>query len=158
MNDEPVEAGPQPPDLLDKQISLLTPVVMDATPLGTSFGDCKSDVPVGSTFKQGDVVTVTFWSACPRNDLMTEGTYALVEIFVKSTNKWEAAYDDDDWCLKFKWSRPSKLSTRSYATIEWQIPDEAVSGVYRITHFGASKSLFGSVNHFTGSSSAFAVT
>ncbi|KAK1419244.1 hypothetical protein QVD17_28407 [Tagetes erecta] len=158
MNDEPVEAGPQPPDLLEKQISLLTPVVMDATPLGASFGDCKLDVPVGSTFKQGDAVTVTFWSACPRNDLMTEGTYALVEIFVKSTNKWEAAYDDDDWCLKFKWSRPSKLSTRSYATIEWQIPEEAVSGVYRITHFGASKSLFGSVNHFTGSSSAFAVT
>ncbi|KAI3797131.1 hypothetical protein L1987_32384 [Smallanthus sonchifolius] len=158
ISDQPVEAGPQPPDLLEKQISLLTPVVMDATPLGASFGDCKSDVPPDSTFKQGDVVTVTFWSACPRNDLMTESTYALVEIFVQSTNNWEAAYDDDDWCLKFKWSRPSKLSTRSYATIEWQIPDEAVSGVYRITHFGASKSLFGSVNHFTGSSSAFAVT
>ncbi|KAL8202173.1 hypothetical protein R6Q57_011320 [Mikania cordata] len=157
INDQPVEAGPQPPDLLEKQISLLTPVVMDATPLGASFGDCKSDVPPDSIFKQGDVVTVTFWSACPRNDLMTEGTYALVEIFVQSTNNWEAAYDDDDWCLKFKWSRPSKLSTRSYATIEWQIPDEAVSGVYRITHFGASKSLFGSVNQFTGSSSAFAV-
>ncbi|KAD7477040.1 hypothetical protein R6Q59_006877 [Mikania micrantha] len=158
INDQPVEAGPQPPDLLEKQIGLLTPVVMDATPLGASFGDCKSDVPPDSTFRQGDVVTVTFWSACPRNDLMTEGTYALVEIFVQSTNNWEAAYDDDDWCLKFKWSRPSKLSTRSYATIEWQIPDEAVSGIYRITHFGASKSLFGSVNQFTGSSSAFAVT
>ncbi|KAK9049412.1 hypothetical protein SSX86_031619 [Deinandra increscens subsp. villosa] len=158
ISDEPVEAGPQPPDLLEKQISLLTPVVLDATPLGASFGDCKSDVPADSTFRQGDVVTVTFWSACPRNDLMTEGTYALVEIFVESTNNWEPAYDDDDWCLKFKWSRPSKLSARSYATIEWQIPDEAVSGVYRITHFGASKPLFGSVNRFTGSCSAFTVT
>ncbi|PWA75124.1 neutral/alkaline nonlysosomal ceramidase [Artemisia annua] len=156
ISDQKVEPGPQPPDLLDKQISLLTPVVMDATPLGSSFGDCKTDVPSGSVFKRGDVVTVMFWSACPRNDLMTEGTYALVEIL--QSDNWEPAYDDDDWCLKFKWSRPSKLSTRSYATIEWQIPDVVVSGVYRITHFGASKSLFGSVNHFTGSSAAFTVT
>lgn len=155
INDQRVEPGPQPPDLLDKQISLLTPVVMDGTPLGTSFGDCKTDIPRDSSFKPGDVVTATFWSACPRNDLMTEGTYALVEIL--QSNTWEPAYDDDDWSLKFKWSRPSKLSTRSYATIEWQIPDFVVPGVYRITHFGASKSLFGSVNHFTGSSSAFAV-
>ncbi|KAL8245699.1 hypothetical protein R6Q59_006915 [Mikania micrantha] len=130
INNRPVEAGPQPPDLLEKQISLLTPVVMDAHLWVQAL-------------VIGDMVTVTFWSACPRNDLMTEGTYALVEMFVQSTNNWEAAYDDDDWCLKFKWSRPSKLSTRSHATIEWQIPDEAVSGVYRITHFGASKSHFG---------------
>ncbi|GJT70776.1 neutral ceramidase 2-like protein [Tanacetum coccineum] len=157
ISDQKVEPGPQPPNLLDKQISLLTPVVMDATPLGLSFGDCKTDVPPGSIFKRGDVVTVMFWSACPRNDLMTEGTYALVEI-LQSDKNWEPAYDDDDWCLKFKWSRPSKLSTRSYATIEWEIPDMVVSGVYRITHFGASKSLFGSVNHFTGSSAAFTVT
>nr|XP_043607298.1 neutral ceramidase 2-like [Erigeron canadensis] len=156
ISDQKVVPGPQPPDLLNKQISLLTPVVMDATPLGSSFGDCKTDVPPDSLFKRGDVVTATFWSACPRNDLMTEGTYALVEL-LQSDNSWEPSYDDDDWCLKFKWSRPSKLSTRSYATIEWQIPDEAISGVYRITHFGASKTLFGSVNHFTGSSAAFVV-
>ncbi|KAL7612537.1 hypothetical protein Lser_V15G04740 [Lactuca serriola] len=154
MNDQKVEPGPQPPDLLDNQISLLTPVLLDATPLGSRFGDCKTDVPPGSIFSRGDVVTATFWSACPRNDLMTEGTFALVEIL---ESNWEPVYDDDDWCLKFIWSRPSKLSTRSYATIEWVIPDEAVSGVYRITHFGASKSLFGSVNHFTGSSTAFSV-
>lgn len=156
INDRPVGRGPQPPDLLDKQISLLTPVVMDSTPLGASFGDCKTDIPQDSIFKRGDIVTATFWSACPRNDLMTEGTFALVEI-LQSGKNWEPAYDDDDWCLKFKWSRPSKLSARSYATIEWHIPDSAVSGVYRITHFGASKSLFGSVKHFTGSSTAFAV-
>ncbi|KVH94972.1 Neutral/alkaline nonlysosomal ceramidase [Cynara cardunculus var. scolymus] len=156
ISDKPVERGPQPPDLLDDQISLLTPVVMDSTPLSASFGDCKTDIPLDSIFKRGDIVKAMFWSACPRNDLMTEGTFALVEI-LQSGNNWEPAYDDDDWCLKFKWSRPSKLSARSYATIEWHIPDAAVSGVYRITHFGASKSLFGSVKHFTGSSTAFTV-
>jgi neutral ceramidase len=157
ISDQPVTPGPQPPDLLDKQISLLTPVVMDATPAGASFGDCSSDVPQNSTFKRGhDMVTVTFWSACPRNDLMTEGTFALVEI-LHGKDTWVPAYDDDDFCLRFKWSRPSKLSTRSHATIEWRIPQSATPGVYRIRHFGASKSLVGSIRHFTGSSSAFVV-
>ncbi|KAK6245000.1 hypothetical protein QUC31_011409 [Theobroma cacao] len=151
-----VEPGPQPPDLLDKQISLLPPVVLDATPPLVNFGDVKDDVPFNTTFKQGDIVSVTFWSACPRNDLMTEGTFALVQ-YLQDHKTWIPAYDDDDFCLRFKWSRPAKLSPQSYATIEWWIPESVVSGVYRIRHFGASKSLLGSVRHFTGSSSAFVV-
>lgn len=151
-----LQAGPQPPDLLEKQISLLAPVVMDATPLGSKFGDLITDVPQSSTFNRGDLVSVSFWSACPRNDLMTEGTFALVEI-LQGKDTWVPAYDDDDFCLRFIWSRPSKLSTRSKATIEWRIPESAASGVYRIRHFGAAKSLFGSVKHFAGSSSAFVV-
>ncbi|KAF7816049.1 neutral ceramidase 1-like [Senna tora] len=154
ITSQPVEPGPQPPDLLNKQISLLTPVVVDATPIGVNFGDVISDVPQNSTFKRGEMVTVSFWSACPRNDLMTEGTFALVEV-LQSKDTWVPAYDDDDFCLRFKWSRPSKLSARSKATIEWRIPQTASPGVYRIRHFGAAKSLFGSIRHFTGSSSAF---
>ncbi|KAH1153570.1 hypothetical protein GYH30_049273, partial [Glycine max] len=41
---EPVEPGPQPPDLLEKQISLFPPVVVDATPLGVNFGDVCANV------------------------------------------------------------------------------------------------------------------
>ncbi|KAJ6425350.1 hypothetical protein OIU84_026007 [Salix udensis] len=156
ISGRPVEPGPQPPDLLDKQISLLTPVVLDSTPSGAKFGKVKSDVALNSTFKRGDMVTVTFWSACPRNDLLTEGTFALVEI-LQEQKTWVPAYDDDDFCLRFIWSRPSKLSPQSYATIEWRIPQSAVSGVYRISHFGAAKALLGSISHFTGSSSAFVV-
>ncbi|KAJ0083881.1 hypothetical protein Patl1_31179 [Pistacia atlantica] len=80
ISGQAVKPGPQPPDLLSKQISLLTPVVVDLTPSGVNFGDVKSDVPKNSTFKRGDTVTVVFWSACPRNDLLTEGTFSLVEI------------------------------------------------------------------------------
>ncbi|KAM1748957.1 hypothetical protein ACFX12_009886 [Malus domestica] len=157
INGQTVEPGPQPPDLLDKQISLLAPVVLDATPHGVNFGDVKTDVPLDSTFKRGNTVAVTFWSACPRNDLLTEGTFALVEILQNDKKTWVPAYDDDDFCLKFKWSRPAKLSPQSYATIEWRIPENAAFGVYRISHFGASKNLLGSIRHFTGSSSAFVV-
>ncbi|KAJ1390321.1 hypothetical protein SESBI_37536 [Sesbania bispinosa] len=151
-----VEPGPQPPDLLNKQLSLLPPVVVDGTPLGVNFGDVCSDIPQNSTFKNGDNVTASFWSACPRNDLMTEGTFALVE-FLKGKDTWIPAYDDDDFCLRFKWSRPHKLSPKSKATIEWRIPKGVTAGVYRIRHFGAAKGLFGSIHHFTGSSSAFVV-
>lgn len=151
-----ISPGPQPPDLLNKQISLLTPVLVDSKPSGVNFGDAKSDVPPNSTFSNGDLVAATFWSACPRNDLMTEGTFSLVEI-LQGTDTWVPAYDDDDFCLRFKWSRPWKLSPRSFATIEWRIPETAVAGVYRIRHFGAAKSLFGSIKHFTGASSAFVV-
>ena len=155
ISGQAVEPGPPPPDLLDKQISLLPPVV-DATPFGVNFGDVKTDIPSNSTFKKGQLVTVTFWSACPRNDLMTDPKFALVEI-LQNQNKWAPAYDDDDFSLRFKWSRPATLSPESFATLEWRIPASAVSGVYRISHFGASKSLLGSISHFTGSSTAFVV-
>lgn len=87
---------------------------------------------------------------------MTEGTFALVE-FLKDHKTWVPAYDDDDFSLRFVWSRPGKLKFSSYATVEWRIPGSAGSGVYRLTHFGAAKSLFGSIRHFTGSSRAFVV-
>ncbi|KAJ0986260.1 hypothetical protein J5N97_004616 [Dioscorea zingiberensis] len=48
-----IPAGPQPPDLLNKQISLLPPVVIDSTPNGVNFGDVSTDVPQNSTFKHG---------------------------------------------------------------------------------------------------------
>lgn len=157
VSGQSVPPGPQPPDLLDKQISLLAPVVVDLTPLGVKFGDVGTDVPQNSTFRPGDMVTATFWSACPRNDLLTEGTFALVEMLDRKSNTWVPAYDDDDFCLRFKWWRPSKYSAQSHATLEWRIPETAVSGVYRLRHFGASKSFFGSISHFTGASSAFVV-
>lgn len=146
----------EPPDMLDKQIGLLPGVVFDSTPPGVEFGDVSSDVPASSTFRKGSVVNATFYSACPRNDLLTDGTFALVEK-LDGSNSWVPAYDDDDWSLRFKWSRPSKLSPRSFATLEWTVPGDAPSGVYRLRHFGASKPLIGSIKHFTGTSRAFAV-
>ncbi|KAF8085295.1 hypothetical protein N665_0672s0011 [Sinapis alba] len=155
VNGQTLPRGPLPPDLLDNQISLLSPVVVDSTPIGVSFGDVKADVPPKSTFVRGQEVNATFWSGCPRNDLMTEGSFAVVETL--RGEKWVPVYDDDDLSVKFKWSRPGKLSPESQATVEWRIPESAVSGVYRLRHYGASKSLLGSITSFSGSSSAFVV-
>ncbi|CAH2058857.1 unnamed protein product, partial [Thlaspi arvense] len=157
VNGQTLPRGPQPPDLLAKQISLLSPVVVDSTPLGVSFGDVKADVPPKSTFRRGQQVNATFWSGCPRNDLMTEGSFAVVET-LRDGGNWVPVYDDDDFSVKFKWSREEKLSPESQATVEWRIPESAVDGVYRIRHYGASKSLFGSITSFSGSSSAFVLS
>lgn len=61
---------------------------MDTAPLGSNFGDPSKDVPKNATYKRGDMVSVEFLSACPRNDLMTEGTFALVEMLHGKDN-WE---------------------------------------------------------------------
>lgn len=157
VNGEVVDAGPSPPDLLDKQISLLPPVIDDMTPLGINFGDLKQDVPKNASYMKEDIVEVTFWSSCPRNDLMTEGTFSLVELLQRNGD-WRPVYDDDDFCVRFKWSRPAPLSAYSHATIRWEIPKTATPGIYRIRHFNAAKNLIGSIQHFTGSSSAFVVS
>ncbi|KAG7572601.1 Neutral/alkaline non-lysosomal ceramidase C-terminal [Arabidopsis suecica] len=40
--------------------------------------------------------------------LMTEGSFAVVET-LREGGKWVRVYNDDDFSLKFKWSRPAKL-------------------------------------------------
>ncbi|KAL6842754.1 hypothetical protein ACP4OV_027598 [Aristida adscensionis] len=146
----------QPPDLLNRQIGLLPGVIFDSTPPGIKFGDVSSDVPANSTFPKGSIVNASFYSACPRNDLLTDSTFALVEKLDGGKN-WVPVYDDDDWSLRFKWSRPLPLSPTSFARLEWTIPEDAPSGVYRFRHFGASKQLIGPIKHFTGTSRAFVV-
>ncbi len=157
VQDTDIAPGPSPTDLLDKQLGFLPGVVADGTPSGVDFGDCKDDVPANSSYKAGDTVYAQFYTGCPRNDLLTEGTYALVEI-LDAAAKWQPAYDDDDWSVKYLWSRPMKYSTYSFGTVEWTVPESAQPGVYRIRHFGAYKRLFGGVKHFTGTCSAFVVT
>uniref|UniRef100_R7WEE3 ceramidase n=1 Tax=Aegilops tauschii TaxID=37682 RepID=R7WEE3_AEGTA len=137
-----------PPDMLDKQIGLLLVVILDSTPPGVHFGDVSSDITANSDFRKGSTVNATFHTACPRNDLLTDGTFALVERL--NGDNWIPGYDDDDWSLRFKWSRPSKLSPESFATLEWTIPEDVVPGVYGLWDFGASKPLIGSIEHFTG--------
>ncbi|BBN08047.1 neutral ceramidase [Marchantia polymorpha subsp. ruderalis] len=151
-----VSPGPAPPDMVDKQLEFLPGVLMDSTPNGKNFGDVKEDVPANASYTVGDKVEVEFYTGCPRNDLLTEGTYGLVEL-LDSSGKWIPSYDDDDWSTRFSWYRPKTMSPESYAVITWAIPQTVQAGTYRIRHFGSYKHLFGSVKHFTGTSSSFKV-
>ncbi|KAI3464734.1 hypothetical protein Pfo_021397 [Paulownia fortunei] len=154
--DKNVGRGPSPPDLSSVQLSLLGDPSGDSPPPGVKFGDIKQDVKSGP-FKDGDRLNATFWSANPRYDLLTEGTFAVVEML--QGDKWIPAYDDDDFCLYFKWDGPFYSSgPYGLATIEWEVPQEASSGTYRLRHFGSFKITKDSpINYFTGASSGFAV-
>ena len=48
---------------------------------GKQYGDVLKDVVAGASYSEGDTVSVTFVSACPRNNLRTGGTFLTVERF-----------------------------------------------------------------------------
>eukprot|EP00897_Mesotaenium_endlicherianum_P004587 jgi/Mesen1/4156/ME000219S03285 len=153
-----VPEGPAPAALTDRQLSFLPPVVADSTPAGASFGGMKRDVPANATFAPGAVVEASFFTGCLRNDLHTEGTFVSVERLSPDGASWASVHDDDDWCLRFSWTRPFPLSTESHANVRWEVPGRCPPGVYRLRHNGAYKHLLGSIHHFTGASRAFVVT
>ncbi|CAL1355419.1 unnamed protein product [Linum trigynum] len=147
-----------PPDLSSEQLGLLIEPLGESPPDGIKFGDIKQDVAQSKDghFKKGDRVSANFWSANPRYDLLTEGTFAVVEM-LQGGGKWVPAFDDDDFCLLFKWGVDNKTGS-SLATIEWEIPNEASPGVYRLRHFGSAKeTVVSAVGYFTGASKGFAV-
>ncbi|KAH9693704.1 Neutral ceramidase 2 [Citrus sinensis] len=155
---EKTTKGPSPPDLSSVQLSLSLNPTGDSPPAGKMFGDIKEDInqPKDGSFNKGDRPSATFWSANPRYDLLTEGTYAVVEML--QGKRWIPVYDDDDFSLYFKWSLEN-TSFHGLATIEWEVPTKAIPGVYRLRHFGSSKKAVNSTNHyFTGASSAFTVS
>ncbi|KAM3236864.1 neutral ceramidase 2 [Capsicum annuum] len=165
---ENITKGPSPPDLFSVQLSLLPDPTGDSPPPGINFGDIKQDVvvPKWGTFTKGDRAIATFWSANPRYDLLTEGTFAVVEML--QGKSWLPAYDDDDFCLFFKWEAENitgiaraaaNVNSYGYATLEWEVPEEANHGVYRLRHFGSTKETKESSNsYYTGASSAFTVS
>ncbi|KAH6805928.1 Neutral/alkaline non-lysosomal ceramidase [Perilla frutescens var. frutescens] len=156
--DKNVARGPLPPDLSAVQLSLLPDPTGDSPPPGVKFGDMKHDTRSSGPLKAGDRLNATFWSANPRYDLLTEGTFGVVEM--QQGEKWIPVYDDDDFCLYFKWEGPlySSHGTYGLATIEWEVPKDATAGLYRFRHFGSFKTTQDSpINYFTGASTGFVV-
>ncbi|KVI05199.1 Neutral/alkaline nonlysosomal ceramidase [Cynara cardunculus var. scolymus] len=153
-----VHKGPSPPDLSSVQLKLLPDPSGDSPPPGLKFGDMKHDVsiPKSGFFGKGDKPSAVFWSPNPRYDLLTEGTYAVVEKL--QGERWVPAYDDDDFSLIFKWNVDNS-STSGLATLEWEVPDSASTGIYRFRHFSSSKkNTVSTTEYFTGASSAFTVS
>ncbi|KAF7817678.1 neutral ceramidase 2-like [Senna tora] len=151
--------GYSPPDLSSIQISLLLKPFGDSIPENVKFGDIKEDIvlPKRGYFIKADIASATFWSGNPRNDLLIEGTFATVERL--EGERWIGVYDDDDLSLFFKWKLDNSSSILpALATIEWEIPNDAISGVYRLKHFGSSKqTILSPIQYFNGASTAFAV-
>ncbi|MDP5274290.1 neutral/alkaline ceramidase [Chengkuizengella axinellae] len=151
--DEEIDPGPTPKDLTDEQVYFLPGIVFDAPPAFRDFGDIKDDV--NSNYKASDIVKVTFWSGHPNNNFRNDSTYLEVQQLIDG--EWKVIADDHDWETKFYWDRESTLLGTSSSTIEWEVPEDADSGTYRIVHYGAYQKITGKVFEYTGKSSEFTV-
>jgi len=152
FNGTSLEDGPEPPYLVDKQISLLPGVIFDKAPKGTKFGDCV-DQPA-PTVQPSQTVTATFIAGHPRNNLMTENTFLKVEK-QDEKGKWHVVATDAHFETTFSWHR-IKLA-QSEAHIRWMVPENAAEGNYRISHFGYHKNTIGLVLPYHGTSNTFTV-
>lgn len=148
------DEGPQPQNLLSKQISLKPGVVYDGIPYGKRFGDIVYNVQ--NQYRVGDQVFCSFIAGNPRNDLQTEKTFLTVER--REEQNWVVVATDANWETKFFWHRTNTLFGESQATILWDIPGNTKPGIYRIRHFGAAKSLLQQIKPYIGSSNEFQVT
>lgn len=147
------DSGPEPQNLLTKQISLKPGVVYDGIPYGRRFGDIVYNVQ--TQYRVGDQVFCSFISGNPRNDLQTEKTFLTVER--KDGPNWVVVATDGNWETKFFWHRTNTLFGESQATILWDIPNGTQPGIYRIRHFGAAKSLLQQIKPYFGTSNEFQV-
>jgi len=147
--------GPSPPDTRSQGITFLTDVVLDAVPIGKSFGQCISQ-PAAS-YKVGAVISATFQGANPRNNFRLEGTFAAVEK-QQSDGSWVQVRDDKDWFLVYKWERTNLILGHSTVTLSWETEKDGVEpGTYRFKYYG-DKKLFGVVTAFTGVSNSFTIS
>lgn len=149
----------EPPDLTRNLFTLKAGVIYDGAPSGRAFGDVLIDVDTKrAAYKCGEQVRVAFVAGNPRNDLRTEDSYLYVDKYDAHTSTWQPVATDSSWDTKFIWERTNTLFGESRALIEWNLPHDCVTGVYRIRHYGAHKSLIAQqVSQYAGTSSPFKV-
>ncbi|KAH0536738.1 hypothetical protein FGG08_006410 [Glutinoglossum americanum] len=146
--------GPSPPNNVNTSLSFITGVVYDNPPYGRSFGEVIADV--NPSYAKGDIASVTFVGANPRNNLRLEGTFIAVEKRNRD-GSWTAVRDDNDWSLVYAWKRTSSMLGTSEVTATWEV--DGTAGTYRFRYYGDSKTPFsGLVHEFTGVSSIFKIT
>ncbi|KAG8717357.1 hypothetical protein FRC08_007643, partial [Ceratobasidium sp. 394] len=148
--------GPVPEDLTKKAISLQPGVVLDAAPIGKSFGSVLTDVNTATPYARGQRVSAVFQAANPRNNLRLEDTFLTVDRLTGGT--WTTYRTDSHPSTKFRWTRTNVVLGYSTVKVEWTIEYDAPAGTYRITYRGDSKPLIGPISSFTGRSSNFSVS
>ncbi|QFU90750.1 neutral/alkaline ceramidase [Amycolatopsis sp. YIM 10] len=149
---KPVEPGPRPRDLTDKQLNFQPGVVFDSAPLFKAFGDVLTEAK--STYRRGEQVLVEFVTGHPKNNLRRGGTFLEVQRLVDGS--WVRHADDGDWATKYRWART--VLGESKAVLTWDIPANAAPGKYRLVHHGDWKhGVTGAITPFSGTSRAFVV-
>ncbi|OBZ65816.1 Neutral ceramidase [Grifola frondosa] len=147
-------SDPAPPDLSGSAISLQLPVIVDNA-IGNKFGDVLADVSTSVPYSAGDSVVAQFVGANPRNNLRLEGTFLTVDQLVNG--EWTAVRSDSHPSTIYQWTRTSTILGTSTVNITWTIESGTPAGTYRLSYFGDSKSLFGTISPFIGHSSNFTI-
>jgi neutral ceramidase len=151
----PIDPGPQPPINIEHAISLTLPTPPDFAPIGKSFGNVLS--PPKSSYKKGEVLTVTFVGASPRNNFRNEGTFVAVQK-QDATGQWITVLDDSDWELIFEYKKTGVLSTTSESKVTWEIGADTAPAQYRVVYNGDSKPVIGAISAFRGISPTFSIS
>lgn len=146
----------EPPDLSKSLFTLKAGVIYDGTQHGKKFGDLINDVEPDRIYNCKELVRVSFVAGNPRNDLRHEDSFLYVDKYL-GNGTWLSIATDASWETKFIWERTNTILGESQAIIEWDIPHNCESGVYRIRHYGASKSLLQTVTQYSGQSTPFRV-
>jgi neutral ceramidase len=149
------EPGPLPPNNVNRSLSFITGVVYDGKPLFKSYGDVKQDVR--PSYSIGDVVSVVFVGANPRNNLRLEQTFTAIEKLDPYSGRWLKVRDDSDWSVIYNWTKTSEILGLSEVEIVWETESWVEPGQYRVKYYGDSKAVGGSITAFEGTSGEFVV-
>jgi neutral ceramidase len=87
----PSDAGPSPPDLTDEQIQLIPgSPIFDMAPHNHSFGEVVDGYDVQESYAPGDMVTVKFYAANPRNNQHVSITFRFICIMISNSSNHPA--------------------------------------------------------------------
>ncbi|KAH6621743.1 neutral ceramidase precursor [Boeremia exigua] len=143
-----IPPGPTPPDNRARSISLISGVLFDSAPLGSSFGAVRT--APSASYVSGAIVRVAFVGANPRNNLRLGGTFAAIERDVNGV--WTQIKNDEDWDVVYEWTRLNGLTGTSEVRVSWDTGiSGAVAGRYRVRYFGDAKAVGGTITAFEGS-------
>jgi len=116
-----VDPGPAPENILDQNIELLPPPAPDSVPAGKNFGDVLNDT--AQNYTAGATASVTFYGANPRHNQRLGSTFLEVQRYFN--NEWTTKYVDTDWETKFHWERlpleEEEASTNETTTVEHNV-------------------------------------
>ena len=90
---------------------------------------------------------------------MQDLTYLHVEKYDTTTNTWNIILRDNDWETEFEWIRTNTILGESEVEIRWFVPENQEPGTYRISHYGAHKTLLkGQIKFYSGVTNSFEVS
>lgn len=139
-NDEPPSSPYAADHYSDHQPLLFTHLLLAVAdsplPDGAAYGDVTQQPEAEYDLGAADRVTVSarFYTAHPRNDLLTGGSYVYVDRQVGED--WQVVARDDDWSTQFRYLRNG---VGDEAQIDWQIPAGTAPGTYRLRYEGVSE-------------------